>query len=78
MSGEQLNNNQLLDIATVSLYAEWSEEHYAAGWMSIDAAHADEFEKWLRGKVKDGFEDYQADALPILREVVKRVFEEQQ
>ncbi len=65
----------------VQTYSEWSEEVYAAGWMSYSPQYGRDFKEWLRQRLFPEYPpepiDYEAEALPDLRQVLAELLQEQ-
>ena len=57
------------DLLLITLYAEFSEESYAAGWMSGTEGLRGPFRTWLQEKLTRDLEDYEQEGLPVLRAV---------
>jgi hypothetical protein len=53
------------------VYSAWSEEHWAAGWMS-DHETSPGFVAWLREQMSRLLDDYERDGLPAIREAVRQ------
>ena len=76
-NGEPLEvqpNDQLL----IELYRRFSDELYAAGFMSLGEGTLKQFERWLRSEVVNPtterqLADYELEALPRLRKVWENV-----
>jgi hypothetical protein len=53
------------------IYSAWSEEHWAASWMS-DHENSPGFVAWLREQMSRLLEDYERHGLPAIREAVRQ------
>ena len=64
--------DHLLDHYLVQMYGRYSEEEWAASWMSSPENERESFTKWLVSTLRkelSGGEDYHAEGLPPLRGV---------
>ncbi len=48
-----MNKHRLTDVEVIRLYEEWSEENYAAGFMSSTPTLVQHFRDWLAARPAD-------------------------